>query len=105
MWVEGVQVWEEAWGVFGQRGSYRRLVVTCPYHASCQKKRNYDTVDAGPTGLEHDEPLAFLGCWLSKHALYPEGSKHVAYKPARSAVMEYVRAQGWRPELFMAEGP
>ena len=68
--VEGVAVQEEAWGLLSCAGSYRRLIVRCPVHQGCKKKRNYDTEDSRSGGLGHLEPFAFLGCWLSQHARF-----------------------------------
>ena len=98
MWLEGVaQVHEEGWGALGSVGSYRRLIVACPYHgASCQKKRNYDTKDSVETGLGDDEPGVFLGSWLNCHADFGCASDHDKFKPARSQVVGYARRLGWR---------
>ena len=93
-----MSVFEEARGILGAPGSYRRLIVDCPHHPGCQKKRNYDTEESRVGGLGDVEPHGVLGCWLSEHANFMSGSEHKAFKPSRTAVSTYVGQQGWLPD-------
>ena len=100
-YVEGVAVYEEAHGVAGQRGSYRRLAVVCEHHAckrgACRKRRNFGTRSGQQSGLGDLEPWAFLGVWLRAHARFEDADAHVKYSPSASEVMAYVQEQQWLP--------
>ena len=53
--LEGVAVRHDDWGVHGQPGSYRRILVTCPHHGSkkdpCMKSRKFGVKDGLTSGF------------------------------------------------------
>ena len=65
--VEGCALRLETHGVQGARGSYRRLIVTCPLHGTKKnlvaKKRNTGVRQTRRLG--ENEPKAYLGSWLA----------------------------------------
>ena len=95
--LEGVVLHEEAHGVIGQPGSYRRLVVRCPHHKSCRKTRSFGVRRVAQSGLGDIEPYAFLGCWLSAHSRL-EASAHKHFAPTMAEVVAYADEHGLAPQ-------
>ena len=97
--LEGVEVHEEAHGVFGTPGSYRRLVVRCQHHsaknAACRKTRSFGVRSAGQSGLGDEEPYAFLGCWLQAHARFDDSAAHKRFAPSAAQVLAYATEHGF----------
>ena len=91
--LEGVEVHEEAHGVLGQPGSYRRLIIRCPHHghnkAPCRKTRSFGVRSAIKSGLGDMEPYAFLGCWLRGHARFADVADHKKWGPTSAEVQSY----------------
>ena len=100
--LEGVQVRQDGFGVLGQPGTYRRLVVKCPHHGSksslCGSSRKFDLKDKKvlASGLGDLEPYAFLGCWLAKASDYASKKEHGQYRPTVAETQAYAREKlGW----------
>ena len=98
--MEGVEVYEEAHGIMGQPGSYRRLIVKCPHHSTtgnpCRKTRSFGVRSAEKSGLGDMEPYAFLGAWLQAHEQFADGTAHKRFGPSPAQVTSYAVALGWR---------
>ncbi len=97
--VEGVEVHEEAHGVIGQPGSYRRLIVRCGQHggprAQCRKTRSFGTREGQRSGLGDIEPFAFLGAWLKAHSKFEDAATHKRYSPGVEEVHAYAVENRW----------
>ena len=98
--LEGSEVVEEAHGVFGQPGSYRRLIVSCAHHGtkkgSCRKTRSFG-VRSSAQDLGDLEPYAFLGLWLREHAEFADSAAHKKYAPTAAQVRAYASEKAWLP--------
>ena len=85
----------------GQRGHYRRLIITCPHaHTShddgtypCQKHRNLGQRQM--QNLGHREPEAFLGTWAAGAHDFTSREEHVKWDPSAKQVRAWMIAEGW----------
>ena len=91
--IEGQELRLEERGSEGARGSYRRYIVTCPYHTDadtlCWKKRN--TGKTQTKSLGQAEPRIYLGTWLSRAADYVTRKDHMDWKPGLADVRAYAK--------------
>ena len=94
--VEGCALRLEQHGVQGARGSYRRLIVTCPLHGTkekpCCKKRNTGVRQTRRLG--ENEPKAYLGSWLSIADKFTSRKKHMQKIMTDKQVRKYATRVG-----------
>ena len=98
--LEGAELEEEAHGVLGQPGSYRRLRAVCNVatHVGCKVQRSFSAWFGRASGLGDQEPFAFIGCWLRAGASFSDASQpsHSQWKPTVAQVQAYAESMGWR---------
>ncbi len=94
MMVEGIHVSvDEHVPVSGHGEGYRRLIIRCPFHQGCGKRRN-----TGPAQTRHFgdvEPLWFLGAWAHRGRALASRAEHMAYTPTVADVREYGESGRW----------
>ena len=105
--VEGTRVYEDLHGVPGEPGAYRRFTLRCPcastghidYSADsksckvCEKRRNTGPAQTANFGAY--EPLGFLGAWAVAAGQFETRDQHIAFKPSKEMVRQYMMAQSW----------
>jgi len=96
--LEGVPVYEEEHGKFGDRSRYQRYSVTCTAsdHSggrACAKKRNAHPAQTAALG--DMEPLAYLGAWLRAAGKCTSRAEHMAHKPSPRDVAAYAAEMSW----------
>ena len=77
----------------GVRDAYRRLVVKCPWHPNCTRRRN--TGARQTERLGELEPLWYLGAWLSSGQNFLGRDDHMAYIPSADDVRQYGESGAW----------
>ncbi len=77
----------------GVRDAYRRLVVKCPWHPNCTRRRN--TGARQTERLGELEPLWYLGAWLSRGQNFLGRDDHMAYIPSADDVRQYGESGAW----------
>ena len=92
--ILGVRVHRDSYVSPGKR--YFRLIVNCPYHAGCAKRRNCGARQIARFGDQ--EPVAFLACWLQQGAHLDNKDAHKAFRPSLAQMQVYIAAAGGSPE-------
>jgi hypothetical protein len=73
--------------------AYCRYILTCQYHANCQKKRN--TGPAQTKLLGQSEPLAYLSAWHRRGPDIASAAQHIAFNPTVHDVQEAFHLEGF----------
>ena len=71
---------------------YDRIVITCPLHGACEKKRDRHGAQCEHFGPM--EPIAYLAVRASKAAEFTEATHTNACKPELSAVRQWLVQNG-----------
>ncbi len=82
-------------------GAYRRLLVVCPLHEQCSKRRNTGAAQCRNFG--HHEPLWFVGAWLRGGQSRDRGG-HRAFVPSLADVRAFGDNGQWRFDEALGGG-
>ena len=98
--LDGIDVQEQASGIPGMAGYYRRLLVVCPTHTLCTKRRNFGMDTALSSGLGDLEPLAYLAVWFrARHGFDgPDATRRHCWTelPTLEQTLQYAEHElGW----------
>ena len=88
--IDGQKIKVDVFEGVGQ--SYRRLIIGCPFHARCQKRRNV-SVNLAPRYGEL-EVYGYLGAWLKSGPSFDRQDLHRDHKPSNAEVDAFLRERG-----------